>query len=213
MRMCCWGSCWERWPHFLFPPDINYTTSDLLMFFKNVLFCFHFPSCLAGCQGNFGEVFKGTLQRDKTPVAVKTCKEDLPPELKIRFLSEARSISINLLVHQSIHKAHTTIHLSVYQSNWLAAACLWLATGSWNSTTTRTSWSWLVFVRSDNRSTSSWSWFLVGGAYSMLTLDLLSVCPLVFYWSVLNSCCVCVTPLRVSQVETSCPSWGRRRTS
>lgn len=42
-------------------------------------------------QGNFGEVFKGTLQRDKTPVAVKTCKEDLPPELKIRFLSEARS--------------------------------------------------------------------------------------------------------------------------
>lgn len=46
----------------------------------------------AGCQGNFGEVFKGTLQRDKTPVAVKTCKEDLPPELKIRFLSEARSV-------------------------------------------------------------------------------------------------------------------------
>ncbi|XP_067339438.1 tyrosine-protein kinase Fer isoform X2 [Channa argus] len=41
-------------------------------------------------KGNFGEVFKGTLQRDKSPVAVKTCKEDLPPELKIRFLSEAR---------------------------------------------------------------------------------------------------------------------------
>ncbi|XP_013886728.1 tyrosine-protein kinase Fer [Austrofundulus limnaeus] len=41
-------------------------------------------------KGNFGEVFKGTLQRDKIPVAVKTCKEDLPPELKIRFLSEAR---------------------------------------------------------------------------------------------------------------------------
>uniref|UniRef100_A0A7N8Y916 Tyrosine-protein kinase n=1 Tax=Mastacembelus armatus TaxID=205130 RepID=A0A7N8Y916_9TELE len=41
-------------------------------------------------KGNFGEVFKGILQRDKTPVAVKTCKEDLPPELKIRFLSEAR---------------------------------------------------------------------------------------------------------------------------
>lgn len=41
-------------------------------------------------KGNFGEVFAGTLQRDKTPVAVKTCKEDLPPELKIRFLSEAR---------------------------------------------------------------------------------------------------------------------------
>uniref|UniRef100_A0A3P8QFV7 Tyrosine-protein kinase n=1 Tax=Astatotilapia calliptera TaxID=8154 RepID=A0A3P8QFV7_ASTCA len=41
-------------------------------------------------KGNFGEVYKGTLQRDKTPVAVKTCKEDLLPELKIRFLSEAR---------------------------------------------------------------------------------------------------------------------------
>ncbi|CAN9504653.1 unnamed protein product [Ophioblennius macclurei] len=41
-------------------------------------------------KGNFGEVFKGTLQRDKIAVAVKTCKEDLPPELKIRFLSEAR---------------------------------------------------------------------------------------------------------------------------
>uniref|UniRef100_A0A8B9K9R3 Tyrosine-protein kinase n=1 Tax=Astyanax mexicanus TaxID=7994 RepID=A0A8B9K9R3_ASTMX len=40
-------------------------------------------------KGNFGEVFKGTL-RDKTPVAVKTCKEDLPQDLKIKFLSEAR---------------------------------------------------------------------------------------------------------------------------
>ncbi|XP_069481578.1 tyrosine-protein kinase Fer isoform X1 [Ambystoma mexicanum] len=40
-------------------------------------------------KGNFGEVFKGTL-KDKTPVAVKTCKEDLPQELKMKFLSEAR---------------------------------------------------------------------------------------------------------------------------
>ncbi|KAL6463654.1 hypothetical protein MHYP_G00280450 [Metynnis hypsauchen] len=40
-------------------------------------------------KGNFGEVFKGTL-KDKTPVAVKTCKEDLPQDLKIKFLSEAR---------------------------------------------------------------------------------------------------------------------------
>uniref|UniRef100_A0A4W3JW19 Tyrosine-protein kinase n=1 Tax=Callorhinchus milii TaxID=7868 RepID=A0A4W3JW19_CALMI len=40
-------------------------------------------------KGNFGEVFKGTL-KDKTQVAVKTCKEDLPQELKIKFLSEAR---------------------------------------------------------------------------------------------------------------------------
>ncbi|KAL4617567.1 tyrosine-protein kinase Fer-like isoform X1 [Arapaima gigas] len=42
-------------------------------------------------KGNFGEVYKGTL-KDKTPVAVKTCKEDLPQELKIKFLSEARYI-------------------------------------------------------------------------------------------------------------------------
>lgn len=40
-------------------------------------------------RGNFGEVYKGTL-KDKTAVAVKTCKEDLPQELKIKFLSEAR---------------------------------------------------------------------------------------------------------------------------
>ncbi|XP_042365287.1 tyrosine-protein kinase Fer isoform X2 [Plectropomus leopardus] len=56
-------------------------------------------------KGNFGEVFKGTLQRDKTPVAVKTCKEDLPPELKIRFLSEARSAPINTSINTSIHDA------------------------------------------------------------------------------------------------------------
>ncbi|XP_075595037.1 tyrosine-protein kinase Fer-like isoform X3 [Balearica regulorum gibbericeps] len=40
-------------------------------------------------KGNFGEVYKGTL-KDKTSVAVKTCKEDLPQEMKIKFLSEAR---------------------------------------------------------------------------------------------------------------------------
>ncbi|XP_044536205.1 tyrosine-protein kinase Fer [Gracilinanus agilis] len=39
-------------------------------------------------KGNFGEVYKGTL-KDKTAVAVKTCKEDLPQELKIKFLQEA----------------------------------------------------------------------------------------------------------------------------
>nr|XP_021511595.1 tyrosine-protein kinase Fer [Meriones unguiculatus]XP_021511596.1 tyrosine-protein kinase Fer [Meriones unguiculatus]XP_021511597.1 tyrosine-protein kinase Fer [Meriones unguiculatus]XP_021511598.1 tyrosine-protein kinase Fer [Meriones unguiculatus]XP_021511599.1 tyrosine-protein kinase Fer [Meriones unguiculatus] len=40
-------------------------------------------------KGNFGEVYKGTL-KDKTPVAVKTCKADLPQELKIKFLQEAK---------------------------------------------------------------------------------------------------------------------------
>ncbi|XP_058132931.1 tyrosine-protein kinase Fer isoform X3 [Dasypus novemcinctus] len=40
-------------------------------------------------KGNFGEVYKGTL-KDKASVAVKTCKEDLPQELKIKFLQEAK---------------------------------------------------------------------------------------------------------------------------
>ncbi|XP_030673333.1 tyrosine-protein kinase Fer isoform X1 [Nomascus leucogenys] len=40
-------------------------------------------------KGNFGEVYKGML-KDKTSVAVKTCKEDLPQELKIKFLQEAK---------------------------------------------------------------------------------------------------------------------------
>ncbi|CAI5792521.1 tyrosine-protein kinase Fes Fps isoform X1 [Podarcis lilfordi] len=41
-------------------------------------------------QGNFGEVFSGRLRCDNTPVAVKSCRETLPPELKARFLQEAR---------------------------------------------------------------------------------------------------------------------------
>lgn len=41
-------------------------------------------------RGNFGEVFSGRLRGDNTPVAVKTCRETLPPDLKDKFLSEAR---------------------------------------------------------------------------------------------------------------------------
>ncbi|XP_054858939.1 tyrosine-protein kinase Fes/Fps isoform X2 [Eublepharis macularius] len=41
-------------------------------------------------QGHFGEVFSGRLLSDNTPVAVKSCRETLPPELKARFLQEAR---------------------------------------------------------------------------------------------------------------------------
>ncbi|XP_015265874.1 PREDICTED: tyrosine-protein kinase Fes/Fps [Gekko japonicus] len=41
-------------------------------------------------QGHFGEVFSGRLLCDNTLVAVKTCRETLPPELKARFLQEAR---------------------------------------------------------------------------------------------------------------------------
>ncbi|XP_039933146.1 tyrosine-protein kinase Fes/Fps isoform X2 [Hirundo rustica] len=41
-------------------------------------------------KGNFGEVFSGRLRADNTPVAVKSCRETLPPELKAKFLQEAR---------------------------------------------------------------------------------------------------------------------------
>lgn len=41
-------------------------------------------------QGNFGEVFSGRLRVDNTLVAVKSCRETLPPDLKAKFLQEAR---------------------------------------------------------------------------------------------------------------------------
>jgi hypothetical protein len=41
-------------------------------------------------QGNFGEVFSGRLKADNTLVAVKSCRETLPLDLKARFLQEAR---------------------------------------------------------------------------------------------------------------------------
>uniref|UniRef100_A0A8C9Y9N0 Tyrosine-protein kinase n=1 Tax=Sander lucioperca TaxID=283035 RepID=A0A8C9Y9N0_SANLU len=41
-------------------------------------------------QGNFGEVYSGRLRSDNTPVAVKSCKENLAPEHKSKFLMEAR---------------------------------------------------------------------------------------------------------------------------
>lgn len=41
-------------------------------------------------QGNFGEVFSGRLRDDNMPVAVKSCRETLPAELKAKFLQEAR---------------------------------------------------------------------------------------------------------------------------
>ncbi|XP_053128393.1 tyrosine-protein kinase Fes/Fps isoform X2 [Hemicordylus capensis] len=41
-------------------------------------------------QGNFGEVFSGRLRCDNMPVAIKSCRETLPLELKARFLQEAR---------------------------------------------------------------------------------------------------------------------------
>ncbi|XP_041444188.1 tyrosine-protein kinase Fes/Fps [Xenopus laevis] len=41
-------------------------------------------------KGNFGEVFSGRLRADNTPVAVKSCRDTLPPDLKDKFLMEAR---------------------------------------------------------------------------------------------------------------------------
>uniref|UniRef100_A0A665TDR3 Tyrosine-protein kinase n=1 Tax=Echeneis naucrates TaxID=173247 RepID=A0A665TDR3_ECHNA len=41
-------------------------------------------------RGNFGEVYSGRLRSDSTPVAVKSCKENLAPEHKSKFLMEAR---------------------------------------------------------------------------------------------------------------------------
>ncbi|XP_008292188.1 tyrosine-protein kinase Fes/Fps [Stegastes partitus] len=41
-------------------------------------------------RGNFGEVYSGHLRSDNTPVAVKSCKENLAPEHKNKFLMEAR---------------------------------------------------------------------------------------------------------------------------
>ncbi|XP_044059106.1 tyrosine-protein kinase Fes/Fps isoform X2 [Siniperca chuatsi] len=41
-------------------------------------------------KGNFGEVYCGRLRSDNTPVAVKSCKENLAPEHKSKFLMEAR---------------------------------------------------------------------------------------------------------------------------
>nr|XP_054588116.1 tyrosine-protein kinase Fes/Fps [Nothobranchius furzeri] len=41
-------------------------------------------------RGNFGEVYRGRLQADNTLVAVKSCKENLAPEHKSKFLMEAR---------------------------------------------------------------------------------------------------------------------------
>ncbi|XP_037337352.2 tyrosine-protein kinase Fes/Fps [Pungitius pungitius] len=41
-------------------------------------------------RGNFGEVNSGRLCSDNTPIAVKSCKENLSPEQKSKFLMEAR---------------------------------------------------------------------------------------------------------------------------
>ncbi|XP_073745037.1 tyrosine-protein kinase Fer isoform X2 [Callorhinus ursinus] len=63
--------------------DHHYTTKQVITKKSGVVLLNPIP------KGNFGEVYKGIL-KDKTAVAVKTCKEDLPQELKIKFLQEAK---------------------------------------------------------------------------------------------------------------------------
>nr|XP_014351964.1 PREDICTED: tyrosine-protein kinase Fer-like isoform X2 [Latimeria chalumnae] len=41
-------------------------------------------------KGNFGDVYSGRLVYDNTPVAVKTCRDCVSPEIKNKFLMEAR---------------------------------------------------------------------------------------------------------------------------
>lgn len=140
-----------------FPPKIATDTQPRLILTPSLSAPVSYVAVrFAGCQGNFGEVFKGTLQRDKTPVAVKTCKEDLPPELKIRFLSEARS------VWWRYRWVFWPMGGGVLSATLAGCGCL--PAGSWSSTTTRTSWSWSAFARSASPSTLWWSWFQVGGA-------------------------------------------------
>lgn len=54
-------------------------------------------------QGNFGEVYSGRLRSDNTPIAVKSCKENLAPEHKSKFLMEAR------LVYTHTHCTHKSM--------------------------------------------------------------------------------------------------------
>lgn len=71
--------------------------------------------CVPAAQGNFGEVYSGLLRPDNTPVAVKTCKNNLPPEQKSKFLIEARSAPTHTHTLTQAH-AHTHTHCSVFSS-------------------------------------------------------------------------------------------------
>ncbi|XP_074424276.1 uncharacterized protein LOC141735431 isoform X2 [Larus michahellis] len=73
-------------------------------------------------KGNFGEVYKGTL-KDKTPVAVKTCKEDLPQELKIKFLSEARWKSCSK--EEEGKATHECIRVKKEEEEEMGSVCMW----------------------------------------------------------------------------------------
>lgn len=56
-------------------------------------------------QGNFGEVYSGFLRSDNTRVAVKSCKENLAPEHKSKFLMEARLVQVQ--THMRMNYRHS----------------------------------------------------------------------------------------------------------
>lgn len=63
-------------------------------------------SVLLAVQGNFGEVYRGRLISENTSVAVKTCRENLAPEHKSKFLMEARSVHKPPHTHTGAHTHH-----------------------------------------------------------------------------------------------------------
>ncbi|XP_009694072.1 PREDICTED: tyrosine-protein kinase Fes/Fps, partial [Cariama cristata] len=79
-------------------------------------------------RGNFGEVFSGRLRADNTPIAVKACRETLPPELKAKFLQEARILkqynhpNIVRLIGVCTQKQPIYIVMELVQGEWDLAA-------------------------------------------------------------------------------------------
>lgn len=112
-------------------------------------------------QGNFGEVFSGRLRVDNTPVAVKSCRETLPPELKAKFLQEARSVPPLSCPGPSVHPRGS----GRFEPRWDAApvspgtaGAQGVPAGSSSSTTTRTSSGSSASAPRSSPFTSSWSW-------------------------------------------------------
>uniref|UniRef100_A0A8C6NHK2 non-specific protein-tyrosine kinase n=1 Tax=Nothobranchius furzeri TaxID=105023 RepID=A0A8C6NHK2_NOTFU len=68
----------------------NISSTSNVCFLRQYGLCIYKILMVLILQGNFGEVYRGRLQADNTLVAVKSCKENLAPEHKSKFLMEAR---------------------------------------------------------------------------------------------------------------------------
>uniref|UniRef100_A0A8C9P7Q0 Tyrosine-protein kinase n=1 Tax=Spermophilus dauricus TaxID=99837 RepID=A0A8C9P7Q0_SPEDA len=80
-------------PPWLSQHPLSSLISDFLTPFPQDKWVLNHEDLVLGEQigrGNFGEVFSGRLRADNTLVAVKSCRETLPPDLKAKFLQEAR---------------------------------------------------------------------------------------------------------------------------